>query len=228
MTNDDLVPTRIDKTASSLMGAVLKTIDDGVGPLTGARDYAESRLELTGDNEAAIQRIVRETVATSGTAGFVTGVGGFVTMPVSLPANIAGQAILNARMVAAIAHLRGWDITDEFVRNSILITIAGGQPNQVLRQFGIQVGGKVAANAIKRIPIAVIRDINRRVGFMLLAKYGTKRSVVTLTKAVPAIGGLIGGAVDAGFTKAVSTGAKRAFPQAPSSGAPAAVLVDDH
>lgn len=82
----------------------------------------------------------------------------------------------------------------------------------MLAEFGVTAGRKVAETAIKRIPIDVIRKINKRVGFMLIAKYGTKRSVVTLAKAVPLVGGAISGAVDASFTKAVSTGAKRAFP----------------
>lgn len=226
MTDDDKVPTRFTKASAALTSALLKSIDDGVGPMAGAREYAEARQRLAdGNAEAAIRRVIRETIATSGGTGFVTGVGGFVTMPVSLPANITGQAILNARMVAAIAHLRGWDLQDDFVRSSVLITIAGGQPNQVFRQFGIQVASKSASGAIGRIPISLIREINKRVGFMLLAKYGTKRSVLTLTKAVPAIGGLVGGSIDAAFTKGVSSAAKRAFPSAPPSGAAAMAVV---
>lgn len=46
-----------------------------------------------------------------------------------------------------------------------------------------------------------------------MAKYGTKRSAVTLAKAIPLAGGAIGGAVDAGFTAAVGRGAKKSFPR---------------
>jgi len=84
---------------------------------------------------------------------------------VSLPANITGQAILNARMVGAIAHLRGWDLRDELVRNSVLITIAGGTPNAVLAEFGVTVARKSAEAAIRKLPIAIVREINKRVGF---------------------------------------------------------------
>lgn len=211
MTNEPEL-SRTDKIATSLVDQVMKVVDHGVGPLTGAADYADSRQRLLGDPERAITRIVRETAASAGTAGFVTGLGGFITMPATIPANIAGQALLNARMVAAIAHLRGWDLSDEVVRQAVLITVAGQSPNQVFRQFGITVGRRLTETAIQRIPIAVIRKINQRVGFMLLAKYGTKRSVVTLAKGVPVAGGIVGGAVDASFTKTVSTVAKRSFP----------------
>jgi hypothetical protein len=204
------IPERL---AGALTTRLLKVVDEGVGPMTGARVYAESRRALLEDPEAAIKRIIRETLAASATTGFTTGLGGFIVLPVALPANITGQAILNARMVAAIAHLRGWDLTDEVVRNAILITVAGGSPNAVLAQFGITFSRKLTETAIKRIPIALIREINKRVGFMLLAKYGTKRSVLTLAKGVPIVGGVVSGTVDAGFTKAVSTLAKRSFPQ---------------
>ncbi len=42
--------------------------------------------------------------------GFVTGLGGFVTMPVALPVNIAEFYVQATRMVGAIATLRGYDV----------------------------------------------------------------------------------------------------------------------
>lgn len=119
---------------------------------------------------------------------------------------------LNARMVASIAHLRGWDLQDEAVRSSILVTMAGSTPAGLFSAFGVDVGQKLTVTAIRRVPIEVIRKINKRVGFMLIAKYGTKRSAITLTKAVPVVGGVVGATVDATYTKTVSTVAKRAFP----------------
>jgi hypothetical protein len=207
----------LDKLGSVLVRQLMKVVDDGVGPVTGSRDYAEARLAHFGDPEKAIKRIVAETTAASGMAGFVTGLGGFITLPVALPANITGQAILNARMVGAIAHLRGWDLQDELARNSVLITIAGGTPNAVLAEFGVAVARKSAEAAIKKLPIAIVREINKRVGFMLVAKYGTKRSVVTLSELVPGVGGVVGGAVDATFTRLVGRLARKSFPaQAPT------------
>jgi hypothetical protein len=203
--------SRRDRVAQALIRQLMQVVDEGVGPLTGAREYAQSREKILGDSEAVIRRIVRETMAQAGMAGFVTGLGGFITLPIAVPANIAGQAVLNARMVAAIAHLRGWDLDDEVVRHSILVVVAGESPNQVLRQFGVRLGQQLTATAIKRIPITLIRQINKRVGFMLLAKYGTKRSLVTLAKGIPVAGAAIGSAVDATFTRTVASLAKHSF-----------------
>lgn len=205
----------LDKLGSALVKQLMKVVDEGVGPIRGSRDYAEARLAQFGDPEKAIKRIVAETTASSAMAGFATGLGGLITLPVTLPANITGQAILNARMVGAIAHLRGWDLQDELVRNSVLITIAGGTPNAVLAEFGVTVARKSAEAAIKKLPITIVREINKRVGFMLVAKYGTKRSVVTLAKLVPGFGGVVGGAVDATFTRLVGRLARKSFPAPP-------------
>jgi hypothetical protein len=206
-------PTGLDKLGMALTGQLMRVVDDGLGPLTGSRAYGDSRAALFGDTEEAIRRIVNETTAAAGTTGFVTGLGGFVTLPATLPANITGQAILNARMVGSIAHLRGWDLHDEVVRNAVLIAVAGGSPNAVLAEFGVTVGRKLTETAIKRLPIEIIRAINKRAGFMLIAKYGTKRSAVTLAKFVPVVGGIVGGTVDAGFTRIVARAAKKAFPR---------------
>ena len=70
---------------------------------------------------------------------------------------------------------------------------------------------KLAMTAIKRLPIEMIYAINRKVGFALFAKYGTKRSAVTLAKGVPLVGGVVGGSVDAVSTRAVGAFAKGTF-----------------
>jgi len=64
---------------------------------------------------------------------------------------------------------------------------------------------------IKRIPVSIIYAINKRVGFMLLAKFGTKRATLTLAKGVPIVGGLVGAGFDAATTKAVGAFSHKFF-----------------
>lgn len=59
--------------------------------------------------ERAIRDVIEQHVRLAGVQGFVTNVGGVVTMPVTVPANMAGIAVLHLRMAATIAHLRGHD-----------------------------------------------------------------------------------------------------------------------
>lgn len=208
--------------ADKLTALVGKVVDDGLGPVQGSRLYAEDRLERArrgGRSEAAaadvaIKTLIRESVAAAGTTGFVTGLGGLVTLPVTLPANLAGNLAINARMVGAIAHLRGYPIEDPHTRTVILLTVAGSNLQAAASELGVQVGKQVAKETIRAIPIAALRRINARAGVYLVAKYGTQRSAITLAKAVPIAGGLVGGSVDAALTGVIGKAAKKAFADA--------------
>lgn len=200
---------------------------EGVGPLTGAITWADDRLERArrkngsaGDSpgepteqdiEQAIRRLIRESVQAAGVTGLMTSLGGFVTMPVTLPANVAGSLVINARLAAAIAHLRGYDPTDPHVRTVVTMVALGSNAQQIAKAAGVKVGEKAAMAAIKKIPNEVLKQINKKAGFMLVAKYGTKRPVFTLAKGVPLVGGVIGGSVDATMTGLVGRTADRMF-----------------
>ncbi|EMY35402.1 hypothetical protein D477_004476 [Arthrobacter crystallopoietes BAB-32] len=229
---DETPTTATEKASAQLLKLVDNVIDKGVGPLTGSIAWAEDRLSrIQGDRyepsadptrkirpdeqediEKAIKRLIVESVEAAGVNGFVTGLGGFIAMPVTVPANMAGALVINARLAAAIAYLRGYDPKDPHVRTVATLIAVGSNAQQIGKVIGIKVGQKVAMQAIKRLPIVVIREINKKAGFMLLAKYGSKRALVTLAKGVPLVGGVIGGAVDATMTSVIGRTARAMFP----------------
>lgn len=196
-----------------------KAVVDGVGPLTGSVAYAEARSGAGTDRnpEQAIRRVVRESVAASGAQGFVTGVGGFATLPVTMPANMAGSLIINARMVGTIAYLRGYPLSDPHTQAMITLVAAGSSAQSAISAFGVRVGQQAAMQAIRRLPMSVVHQVNKRAGFYLVAKYGTQRSAISLAKAVPAVGGLFGGGVDAALTASIAKAAKAVFPPTSSA-----------
>lgn len=222
----------VEKASGQLLKLVGKVIDSGVGPLAGSIAWAEDRLARVqgpryepnaepiresrpddrDDIEKAIKRLIAESVEAASVNGFVTGLGGFIAMPVTVPANMAGALVINARLAAAIAYLRGYDPKDPHVRTVATLIAVGSNAQQVAKAVGIKVGEKVAMEAIKKLPIVLIRQINNKVGFMLLAKYGTKRSLVTLAKGIPLVGGVVGGAVDATMTSVIGRTARAMFP----------------
>ena len=81
--------------------------------------------EQRGDVERAIHEVIENNVRIAGAQGFATNVGGMITMAVTIPANVTGLAIIQCRMVAGIAHLRGHDLADPRVRNAILALLLG-------------------------------------------------------------------------------------------------------
>lgn len=207
----------VEKVGRQLQRLSKRAVDEGVGPLAGSAAYAESRIgEGDHDPESAIRRVVRESVAASGAQGFVTGVGGFAAMPVTLPANVAGSLVINARMVGTIAHLRGYSLSDPHTQAMITLVAAGSSAQSAISAFGVKVGQQAAMQAIKKLPMSVVNQVNKRAGFYLLAKYGSQRSAITLARAVPAVGGLVGGGVDAALTASIAKVAKKVFPVLPS------------
>ena len=69
--------------------------------------------------------MIDQHIRLAGVQGFVTSIGGLVTLPVALPANLTGLAIVQARMVASIAHLRGYDLDDPRVRTAVITCLLG-------------------------------------------------------------------------------------------------------
>src|ERR687896_442473 len=75
--------------------------------------------------DRAIHGVSPNHVRYAGAQGFVTNLGGLVTAALTIPANISGMALIQCRMVAGIAHLRGYDLEDPRVRNAILTCLLG-------------------------------------------------------------------------------------------------------
>src|SRR5690349_205038 len=111
---------------TSFVREALHRAIDGVGPLPPASAAAEAQLrEQRGDVEKAVHEVIENHVRYAGAQGFVTNLGGVVTAALTIPANVTGLALIQCRMVAGIAHLRGYDLEDPRVRNAVLVGILG-------------------------------------------------------------------------------------------------------
>lgn len=208
-----------------------KVMVNGVGPITGSATWAEDRLsrrqgadyrepgdderrspqDMKDDIDAVVARLIKESVAAAGAQGFITGLGGLLTAGVTIPANVAASFAVNMRMAGAIAHLRGWDIRDPHARTVAMMLAIGMSTQRVLAAFGVKAGQKFGEQMIKKIPITMIRAINKKAGTHLVAKYGTQRAAITLAKGIPILGGLVGGAVDAGATAVIGRATDKAM-----------------
>jgi hypothetical protein len=195
-----------------LVGQIVELGIRGAGPLKAAVEVAEEHLiGAGGDREAAVQRLIATHVRLAAVSGFVTGLGGAATLPVTLPAAMAGLYIVAARMSAGIAHLRGYDTGTEEVRSAVLVSLLGSAGAGELKKAGVEIGRRSAAAALDRLPALTLTEINKKVGFRLVAKAGEK-GVVNLTKLLPLVGGPIGAAVDGISAKTIAGYAMRAFP----------------
>lgn len=161
--------------------------------------------------EEQVNSLIRWQNTKSATIGFITGSGGVFTLPVAVPANFATILLIQVRMIAAIAHLNGHDIKDEKVRTLVYIALCGNSVKSILKKTGIDLGTKVTASLIQKyLTLEVIAQINKAVGFKLLTKTSTS-GVINLGKAVPVVGGLIGGGFDAITTNLIGNAARDIF-----------------
>lgn len=183
---------------------------NGVAGLDSASELAESYLKEDGELIDKANSLIRWQNTKAATSGFLTGLGGLLVMPVTIPANLTSVYFVQIRMIAAIAQMGGYDVRDDKVKSLIFACLAGNAAKEVLKDVGIQVGKKLTQTAINNISGQVIIKINQAVGFRLLTKAGTT-GVVNLTKMVPIIGGVIGGAVDLASTNTVGNIAVETF-----------------
>ncbi len=183
---------------------------NGVAGLDSASELAESYMHDGRTPYEQATSLVRWQTSKAATSGFITGLGGLLTLPVAVPANLASVLYVQIRMIAAIAHIGGFDVRNDKVKTLVFACLVATSATDIAKDVGIAVGNKVAMNALKGLSGKTIAAINKKVGFRLLTKFGEK-GAVNLVRLVPIAGGLIGGTVDAVGTTTVGKVAKDTF-----------------
>lgn len=206
-------PSRMDRVVDTLVDRLLRTGIDGLGKLDPAQEVAANALRSERSPEAAIDAIVSTHTKLAATGGFVTGLGGFVTLPVALPANVVGFYLVATRMVAAIAAVRGYDVRRDEVRTAVLLALSGEDATEILRKAGSgMVAGRATSFALDRLPPAALMAVNKGVAFRIVVQLGEK-GLGRLGRMVPLAGGVIGGGIDAYFMHRLAKHARKEFPQ---------------
>ena len=171
-----------------------------------AKDYIEKH----NDMESAAKSFINYQIAKCTTSGFLTGLGGLITLPITIPANISSVLYVQMRMIACLAYMSGYDTNSDQVQTLVYACLAGVSLDQVMKQIGVKVGVKLANSMVKKIPGKVLTKINQKVGFRLLTKFGTK-GVINIGKAIPIVGGVISGGFDFAETKIIGNRAYKMF-----------------
>jgi EcsC protein family len=184
---------------------------DGKYPFDSARRVADVAMADHFDAESAIDALVRSHLRLCAVGGFVSNLGGFVVMPIALPANVLGFYLVATRMVAGIASSRGYDIRKPEVRTAILLALIGADADDLLKKAGYASTGRLANLAVQRLPGPVLLAVNKGIEFRLLTQV-FKKSLTRLGKAVPVVGGVVGAGVDAYLLNRIADHARHEFP----------------
>lgn len=189
---------------------------DGMGPWKSAEVVAKEALAVTEDPELAIQRLLVSHRRMVGATGFVTSVGGAMALVVGLPADVTSFYAAAARLSAAIAHLRGFDVRAEQVRSLVLLSLLGPDGATLLRALGVDTKSRAILADMGQVPADRLAELNTEVGYRLVTRFGQK-GAVNLVKLVPFVGGGVGAGVNVVAINTVARSARSIFlPQRPS------------
>jgi uncharacterized protein (DUF697 family) len=113
-------------------------------------------------------------------------------------------------MAGAIARIYGHDLAEDRVRTMILLSLAGDVAREAMEGFGVNFSGRLSNRVVKQVPGRALVEVNKRIGLKLLARAGG-RGVAQFPKAIPVVGGVVGGAFDAVVCRLVGRTARTLF-----------------
>jgi hypothetical protein len=195
--------------AGGALKRVLEVAIDGYARVPGARTVAAKHLQKhAGAVDDAIDSVIAQHVRLASAQGFVTNIGGIAALPVTIPANLAGISVVQVRMVAAVAHLRGYDVGDLRVRTALVMCLLGGE----------EVARRIDAGSLPTSPMVIAtapvfdavldRQVADAVLADLMSRIGGKNLALVVTRRVPLLGGGVGAVVDGLATRQIGAYAK--------------------
>lgn len=186
-------------------GILAKTLDwayskalIGFSGVDSAYELGNSYLNQKGTLDQQANSLIKWQTAKAGTSGFITGLGGAITMPLTVPANIASVIYIQIRMITAIAYMGGHDIHSDRVKSLVYICMVGNGAKELLKDLSIRSGERLATKIIEKVSLK------------LAGKAGEK-SIASVSKAIPVVGGVVNGSYDIVTTRIVGKVAKKIF-----------------
>ena len=183
-----------------------------------AVEGAEKQLkEQHGDVDRAVHEVIEFHVRLAGAQGFLTNLGGLVTAAVTIPTNITGLALIQCRMVAGIAHLRGYDLARPPgpQRDPACHPRRGRRSTQLVRKKKLPGAADGAGDRPAHDP-HLDPIISVEVASDLITQVAGKRLATTVGRRVPVVGGVVGAGADGYATWQIGRYADRELlPRAP-------------
>ncbi len=104
-------------------------------------DMANDYLRKYATKELACQAMLKNQITKCTTSGVITGFGGIITMPVTLPANVTSVLYVQMRMIACVAYMAGFQLDSDETQTFVYACLAGVAVNELVKQVSIKLGG---------------------------------------------------------------------------------------
>lgn len=142
------------------------------------------------------KKILHRKSVKNGLIGAVTGLGGLITLPVSIPADLALSWRIQASLAFSIAYVYGHTKNTTDLKTDLYLILAGDSAKEALKRIGIEVSKGVTKKAVQKyITRDVMVKIWKVVGQKIITKAGEK-SLTSFMKMVPLVGAPVGFAFD--------------------------------
>lgn len=182
----------------------------GISGTSGCWKLAEDYREKYHDPKLAAKKLARSQIVKCTLSGTITSIGGIITLPVALPANITSVWYVELQMIAAIAVLGGYDPSHDEVKMLSYACLGGSGVMDSLRTAGVDFAVKGGKILIGKIPVETVRAINHKLGIRFVTKWG-ETGVINLGKMVPILGAGVGGTFDLVSSNIVAKTAIKTF-----------------
>jgi len=181
--------------------------------------------EITGatrDNQvkavtAVFARELGAIGAATGALAAVPTAGGAVVITGSF-AEFGYFTFRSSELVLTIGALHGHtDATIEEQRAWLLCVLTFGDgASKAFTKLAGELGKGLGKKTVEKVPMTTLRAINAAAGRTIVTKYGTKRGIVALGRALPVgIGSVIGGGANYGNTRLLGRYANKFFTELP-------------
>ena len=187
----------------SVLDSIYGQALNGLPGSDSVEDLAKDYLSRGGSLEDKVDSLINWQVAKCSASGFLSGLGGLITLPVTIPANVGVNCYVQARMSAAVAYMGGYEIYNDQVKTMVYISLAGNAANEILKEVGVKMAMDFAE---KKLSGTIIQQVQKSVATRLLSKSATQ-----FTKLVPFLGGIVGAGFDFATTRTIGKTAKSLF-----------------
>lgn len=188
---------------AALMGWLYERAVSGIAGIESAERLAERYLDdAKGDALMAVRHMIHWESIKAGSSGFLSGVGGVVAMPVTLPLNLTSVLFLQTRLVAAVACLGGHRLSDERIRALAGLCLCGNVAKALLQDLTLQMTERWTPPLTQQIVEKTLVLMAARAGMNSAGKF---------IRLIPLAGGIVSGAVDVASTRTIGRIARTTF-----------------
>lgn len=184
MHNEDILFNTI---FSWLDNLYLQAIKGGSGADSAKQLAHHHRCVFSDTNQAAENLVIWES-SKAAISGFISGLGGVVALPVTLPAGLAGLLLIQFRMIAAIAILGGHSPDDIRTRHLIYLCLGGGVAKELLHNAGL--------NLFRQLSSASLETVTEKAVTTLMTRITTDVAAGSVARLLPLVGGIMSGGMD--------------------------------